>query len=492
MMQRSHRRAIATLAKGSLVAAALAAFTSPAVAQQTLRIGISGLPPEQGQIHASYGAVSVHTNMLFFDAMTNMNVDRSVHSGLAGSWENIDQTTWRFTLRPGVRFHNGKPLTAQQVVDNVAYMLSDEGKTKSASRQIEMASAVAIDDLTVEIKTKGPNPILHRQFAIMRVMEMGAFNDLGAEGFGRAPVGTGPFKVAEWGPDFVDATAFDNGWRKPRVAAARVVELPELASRVSALQTGQIDIAMTLAPDDIPRIEGAGHKVAISQTNNVMTMMLNITGNDVMKDLRVRQALNYAVNKKAFIEAIVGGRSPEASQPATRTVLGYSDTIKPYPYDPAKAKELLVEAGYGNGLTLVAETIVGQGEWRDMFQHIAGDLAQVGIELEIQAITRADLIAKILGRKKWEGAGFSMQYEGFPTADASRPLGTHSCSRPEKLRWICFEEISPLIEQANQEFDPTKREAMLQQAMKYYHDQASALYMYERVQIDGLAKNVEN
>jgi peptide/nickel transport system substrate-binding protein len=487
---------IRRLAGGCALTATAVGLTAlppePAVAQEkNLRVALVGLPNRQGIGHDAFGESTVNLISAFYDSITYNDLTGTVSPGLAVGWQAQGNDTWVVKLRPNVKFHNGRAFDAAAMVENIEFMLSEKGQIYSGTRNIiGVAGARAVDATTVEIKTKVPSPILPRMLAILFPMEIKAFTEMGADVFARQPVGTGAFRLTSYQPGKVEGVAFNNGWRAPKVQRISFNEIAEVPQRVQGLTSGQLDIALALGPDNIAQIQGAGGKLAIGPTNNTMTMMFNIVRPGPLQDVRVRQALNYAVNKEAFVKNVVRADTRVATQPSTSIMSGFDRTLQPYPYDPARAKVLLAEAGHGNGLKLSAEIITGIAEFSDMFQHIASDVKQVGVDLELKIISRPDLVSKMLGQKQWESDAFSMQYEGFPTNDAMRNMLNHSCMAFTRA-WNCFREIMPRIEAANGEFDLAKREELMRELMKFYRDQATALYMYERVQIDGLGRNVE-
>jgi peptide/nickel transport system substrate-binding protein len=248
----------------------------------------------------------------------------------------------------------------------------------------------------------------------------------------------------------------------------------------------------TVGPEAIDQIENAGGQVIVSPTHNIMTLMINSVREGPLQDVRIRQAMNYGVNKQVFIDTVLRGLVRAAGQPLKIGDVGYNPNVKPYPYDPEKAKQLLAEAGYPNGIKLTAEVVTSLGEFSSAQQHIASDLARVGIDLELKVITTPILIKKILNQQPWDGDAFSMQFESFPTGDGGRPMDTHSCNFFFDSRWICDKAIMPTIIAAGSEMDLKKRVALLQEAMQYYHDNALALFMYERAQFDAMSSNVKN
>ena len=489
------RRYCRSIGKG-LVSAAVAVFVtgliSSASAETVLRIAHNSFPSRLGNVHFAYAASEVIPNMAFFDSLTYTDEAGNVVPGLAISWKMAAPDTWVFKLRPDVKFQNGEAFNAAAVVADVDFLVSESGASARVNQQIspKLASARALDGLTVEIKTKAPNPILDRQVAIFRVVAPKYWADVGPDVFARRPIGTGSYKVANWGPDKIEAEAFGGGWRPPKIDKLEIIELPENASRVQGLNSGQIDIALTIGPDDRAAIEASGGSFVTSKTLSVLALMFNNVMEGPLRDARVRRALNYGVDKQAFIDQVLGGLTVPAGQPATRATNGYNPGVKPYPYDPQMAKQLLAEAGYADGLKLSAEIVTTVGEFSDAFQFISNELRKINVELELKIVTIPDLIGRILKRTPWEATSFSLQYEAYPTADAMRALGTHSCSY--FAAWYCDVGVQPAIEDANVETDLTKREQAVSEIMRRYHDEAAALYMHERVQFDGLSKRVRN
>ncbi|NQV80281.1 MAG: hypothetical protein HQ495_06980 [Alphaproteobacteria bacterium] len=485
---------------GAAVIAATVAFGAVPVAQaqeKVLRVAHFGFNPQKGRFEMAFGAQSTLPLMAFADSMTFLNKDGSVDPGLATSWEAKDQSTWVFKIREGVKFHNGAPMTADQVVKNVEFLINDEaGKTSISSRFLGLASAKKIDERTVEITTKTPNPILDRWFALFRIMDADYQKDVGIEGFTIKPIGTGPFKVTSWTGETMEAEKFADAWRPAKIDRLRIDSLTEVAARVSALQSGQVDIAWVLSPDDIPRLDASGHKVNITQIFDVVSFKFNTiperttADNAPILDRRVRRAINFAINRDQYVKEVLGGLTVAAGQSGASTVAGHQKDIKPYPYDPEQAKKLLAEAGYGDGLNLIMELIPTSTDYTNTSQFIADNLKRVGINLELRQIALADLLGKLRGQKPWDGHMWMGLVESFPTGDVMRPFATDSCSFFGAF--ICDKSIQPTIDAANSEFDKSKRAELVRKVVQHYHDEALISYMYERSVIDGLSPKVKN
>ncbi len=491
------KRLIAAGTALALGALAMGSAGTALAQEKTLRVAHFGFNPQKGRFEMAFGAQSTLPLMAFADSMTYLNPNGSVDPGLATSWEAKDDNTWVFKIRPGVKFHNGEAMTAEQVVKNVDFLINDEaGKTSISSRFLGLAGAKKIDDNTVEVSTTAPNPILDRWFALLRIMDADYQKDVGTEGFTLKPIGTGPFRVTSWTGETMVAEKFADAWRPAKVDRLEITALTETAARVAALQSGQVDIAWVLSPDDIARLDSEGMKVNITQIFDVISFKFNIiperttADNAPILDRRVRRAINYAINRKQYVEEVLRGLTVPAGQSAASTVAGYQDDIEPYPYDPEQAKRLLAEAGYGDGLDLVMELIPTSTDYTNTSQFIADNLAQVGINLELRQIALADLLGKLRGQKPWDGHMWMGLVESFPTGDVMRPFATDSCSFFGAF--ICDETIQPTITAANSEFDPAKRAELVRKVVKHYHDEALISYLYERSVIDGLSPKVKN
>lgn len=486
--------AIASLA----LAAALGLGTGIASAQEkTLRVAHYGFNPQKGRFEMAFGAQSTLPLMAFADSLTFLNPDGSVEPGLATSWEAKNPTTWVFKIRQGVTFQNGGPMTADQIVQNVSCLIEDDmGKTSISSRFLGLSGATKIDEETVEISTKAPNPILERWFALLRIMDADYQKDVGVEGFTLAPIGTGPFKVTSWSGETMEAVAYKDAWRPAKVDRLRIDALTEVAARVGALLSGQVDIAWVVSPDDIQRLESAGMKTVVTPIFDVVAFKFNIiperttVDNSPILDRRVRQAINYAINREQYVKEVLGGLTVPAGQSGSSRTAGHQKDIKPYPYDPGKAKQLLAEAGYGDGLDLIMELIATSTDYTNTSQFVADNLKQVGVNLELRQISLADLLGKLRGQKPWDGHAWMGLVESFPTGDVMRPFATDSCSFFGAF--ICDPSIQPTIESANTEFDQEKRAELVRKVVQHYHDEALISYMYERSIIDGLSPKVKN
>jgi peptide/nickel transport system substrate-binding protein len=356
--------------------------------------------------------------------------------------------------------------------------------------------------MTIEIETRVPNPIMMAELGIMKAMDMKHFADVGFDGYATKPVGTGPYKPVAWQRDRIQLESHRDGWRPGKVDKLTWLSLPEPAARTQAFQSNQIDIAMQVQFDNRQQVERAGGRLHSATVPSILTLMFQsnpeVKLDDRIRehvkpayDKRVRQALNHAVNRDEYLKTIIGdGVTVATGQPAPRSVRGYQPDIKPYAYDPAKARALLAEAGHGGGIKMFAEVVNNVSELNDTYLKVGEDLKKVGVDLEIKPITLADLIARSRAQKQIEGALFSFDMGAFPTMDMMRSINAlHSCNTQGK--WTCFAEIEPVIKDANAEFDLAKRDQLLRRIALFYHEQATSIFLHEQYQLDAISNKVQ-
>ena len=468
----------------------LPASSQPAWAQaDTLRVGTYGPPPGLGNPYKGGWRPGIYTWGAIFDRVTMVDAQGTAQPALATSWRNVNPNTWQFTLRQGVSFQNGEPFNAQAVAVTMAYLTSKEGNPPRGGRTFRGFSVKALDDYTLEVTTEKPNPIVPNVLAALHVFAPDAWTDLGDEDFTKSPVGSGPYRLVKWIGGQAVLEAFSGSWHAPAITHLEIIDLQEPAARLEALMSDQIDIMIGPAPDDIARIEAAGYAVFSGAASQTSMMALRYQGTNVhpaLTDKRVRQALNYAVDKESMARELFHNMRPPSGQPSTPASFGYDPSINPYPYDTEKAKRLLAEAGYPDGFSIVVEFYGDEG---DIYQQIAEDLAQVGVKAEVRSIVFQEAVKKAIGNL-WEGNAFRSIFSVLPEMDAIRSVFNSSCLRAKP--WFCGQEIMPLIEQANAEFDPDKRKALLQQILRWYHDEAPSIFLLDNPEINAINKRVQN
>jgi peptide/nickel transport system substrate-binding protein len=415
--------------------------------------------------------------------------DGSLEPGLALSAERKGPLAWRFALRPGVKFSNGKSFNADAVVAAVNYLVSPESTPDFVRNELPtMTGAKRIDDLTVEIYTAEPEPIFPRHTVGLLIVEPNAWKTLGREGFAKSPVGTGPFKVDTWETGKVRLSAFEGSWRAPKAARLELVEIPNRVSRVQAILSKQVDIALDLSPEDTGSLEGAGGKLISWSDGGVQGISFAVTRDGPFNDIRVRQALNYGVQKTQLVDQVLNGMTAATGQPGARTTFGHNPDIKPYPYDPDRAKKLLAEAGYSKGLSFTMDGTTASPAAETIYQVVATDLKKIGVDMRINIVPRIQFLTNLFGTGQYSDS-FAMFWGTQPSLDAVRAAKLHSCI--QKHAWYCDPTVTPLINEALTTADEKRGLQLRHDVMRHYHEQAPAIFLYETVLFAGLSAKAQ-
>lgn len=331
--------------------------------------------------------------------------------GLAQSWDiSKDGLTYTFRLRPNVKFHDGTPLTAEAVKFCFDRQLNDQGPFYATGTYPyvkgflgNVAGVEVVNPTTVQIRLKSPlTPFLqYLAHHSLYIYSPDALKKWGKD-IVKHPVGTGPFKLETWEPGVrVVLARNDQYWGgAPRVRQAIYVPIIEAQARLSAIKTGEIDLTMDVPPDSLQDLR-KDPDVVVAETNSsaVWYVALN-TRHPALKDKRVRQALNYAVQKEAIIRDILKGTAIVATTPLSPVYGPYHEdkTIR-YPYDPEKARALLKEAGFAGGFDVtffVPESGSGMQSPVEMGTVIQANLAAVGVRAKIQTMEWGAYLKKYL------------------------------------------------------------------------------------------------
>jgi peptide/nickel transport system substrate-binding protein len=465
----------------------------------TLRMAVLALPVTMGNPYSSLNAPTIYTWSAIFDGLTFVRQDGTLEPWLATSWKATSPTTWEFKLRDDVFFSNGEHFTADAVLNAVEYIKTPEAVTGSVAQMLNsIAGARVINDYTVEITTKTPNVMFPNEAASLRIVAPDHWRKLGPVAFARDPHGTGPYRTVSWEPAVVRMEAFEGSWRKPHFKKLEVYAVPDANQRVQGVISGRLDVILGSVPDAMERLEAEGHQwIQIPGGGIILfSFILNPDhpafgpANEPLMDVRVRRALNYAVNREAYIEALLNNTTRAPSQPATDGVFGYDPTLEPYPYDPEQAKALLAEAGYEDGFDLVIEVVTGtpipNGE--AIFQQVAEDIRAIGVRVELKTFAMAQYFNAI-HTGDFKGQGFMMDFPVAPQMDALRGLRLHSCLW--KSPWLCNADEQEMINAAMTAPDMEQRLALTQEIMRRYHEQAYMLYLFERVEYYGMRAGLE-
>jgi peptide/nickel transport system substrate-binding protein len=342
-----------------------------------------------------------------------------------------------------------------------------------------------IDPYTVRITTDAPNPTLLANLSFIWIIPREAREKVGAEGFGQQPIGTGPYRFVEFTRgDRLVLDANPTYWRgqvTPKRLTLRTVTDP--ATRVAELKTGGVQIIASPPAAQVNELQGGDTEVLALSGARLIMHSFNTTTKP-FDDVRVRQAANYAVDREAIVRSILDGHAELLHGPFSTSWLGYDPSIQPYSYDPAKAKQLLAEAGYPNGLDTVFSHSTGAFlKDREIAEVVASQLGQVGIRVRLVPTERAKI------QEDWVNGTFEgITSAQWPTSSDPDPM----------LGWTFYkrkghapdDQLNGLIDQSRRTLDPEQRKRVLQEFGRYVHEQAYWLFIHAQDDFSAKRKDV--
>lgn len=420
------KRFVAPLLAGLLATTALA---GSAFAAKDLVVGVpdnmTGLDPSNVNDTLSQSATRT-----MFQGLFGFDKDMKLIPLLAEGYDvNADATEYTYHLRRGVTFHDGTPFNAQAVKVNFDRLSNPENRLKRQSLLSMMREAVVVDDYTITLKLSQPFGALNNNLAHPGAMihSPKALETWGAE-VGRHPVGTGPYKFVSWEADTLKVEKNPTYWKPglPKVDTVTMKSVPENGSRIAMLQTNEAQFIYPLPPEMVKVVEANTGLSVIDAPSIIARYVAMNTMKKPFSDPRVRQALNYAVDKAAWAKVVYRGHAGPLDS-AIPGKLGYHvSQPQQYDFNIAKAKQLLADAGYPNGFEAEMFGRNSTNFIRGM-QFVQQQLAQVGVKLTVTPLEAGVEAAKVWSVQKPEEATVQMQYGGWSasTGDADwglRPL----------------------------------------------------------------------
>jgi len=333
-----------------------------------------------------------------FDSLIERADNMQLVPVLAQSYQNTGPREWSFKLRRGVKFHNGEPLTAETIRWNVQDAVRTDIKRDVTWQAFDHVDVV--DDYTFKFITKNPDPVLPQRLVRFFILPQQYYSRVGEQGFITRPIGTGPYRFVERAPDsYVKLQAFDDYWGQNaalRDVVFRIV--PDPATRLSALAAGEVDLITPLPPDQVKNVNGNSLTKAVWVGSDRIAYCQfwpeSPQGGRELRDKRVRQAINYAVNVDNIVKYVLNGLSTRIPTIFPHTTFAYDTSLKPYAYNPDKARALLREAGLPNGFSINMEVPANfiLPATNEVCQAMVGDLAKVGIKVNLKAVELGTMV----------------------------------------------------------------------------------------------------
>jgi peptide/nickel transport system substrate-binding protein len=410
---------------------------------------------------------------------------------LAESWEQVNPTTLRFKLRQGVNFHNGEEFTAEAVKMTAELFTAPESKFPVKSSMAVTREVRVADKYTVDYITEVPSRPLLRILSFQAMMSPRAMKELGAK-IATNPVGTGPYKFVEYIPgQHVLMEVNPHYWGpKPKSDRLKIRFIPENGTRLAALESGEVMMVTNVPPDAIKRLQGNPQlEMRTSVTNRIMFITLR-TDRPPWTDKRARQALNYAVDKEAITQSILGGLAPIAQAPLPPAVFGSHTGLQAYPYDPAKAKKLLAEAG-ATGATF--NLGVPNGRYlldKQIGEAIAGYLSEVGLKVNFDNPTWSSFVTEIskFDQAKYDGYFFGW---GVVTGEPDMLMREHFHSKFTRRNAYKNPEVDRLVDEAAESFDEAKVKAAYVRAQEIVWDECPWIFLHLQPDLNAVNKRLQ-
>lgn len=500
-----------------------AMFTLAAAAAISLGLGASAAKAEERVFKWAFqgDAQSLDPQGLFetftvgflsnvYEGLVLYDKDLQIVPALATDWEAIDDTTWRFNLREGVKFHNGNPFTADDVIFTWQRALTKGSQMKPTASKI--SDIKKIGDHQIEISTPGPLPTIARELAFLLIMDKewseanntteatdvkggdeGNYANLHANG-------TGPFRIVERQADVRTVfKLFDDYWGEiaGNVTTGIFTPVGENATRVAALISGELDLVYPVPVQDWPRLETSSGVKALSGAE-ARTIFLGmdqsrkellgsrVKGRNPFKDKRVRLAFAHGIDIDAINTKIMRNAAEPTGLMIAPQINGYEASLdRRWAYDPEKARALLAEAGYADGFSLKMDCPNDRYvNDEKICQAVVGMLAKIGVEVDLLAQTKSKFFGKILWSNDYDTSFYLLGWT--PTSiDVHNAISNLIVCRGAgtglfNVGGYCNAEVDRLAGVIASEIDPAKRAAAIKEAMRLHYDEVGHIPLHNQ------------
>ncbi len=433
--------------------------------------------------------VGISVRMNLFDSLVERDYDGKIVPGLATSWNVVDDKTIDFTLRQGVKFHNGQTMTADDVKASMDHQLDKSINAPSTSIFSNVQGIEVLDPQTVRLTMTRTDArifdLLANTFAVMPAQYI---KDAGVDGIIKHPIGTGPYMFVEWvKDDHLTLEANPNYWDgsykgKPQVKTIILRPVTDAATRLADLRSGAADMIMDVPTDQVAGLKAAGFNVVEKNTVQQDFVFLDTTKDTPLKSKEVRQALNYAIDKDSLVKDLLGGFATPLDGPVSSLVLGHNPSVKPYPYDTAKAKSLLAAGGVPNGFSIDMDVTSSTGS--TIGEAIAAQLGEIGVNVKLNVLETA------VYNDRWVKKSLDPMYFNRWSTFSDPALLDLLAGCKGYLSAFCDQDAQQYLDQGGSTLDQSKRDAAYQQAVKVLADDPFAIYLYQLESLTGTSSKV--
>ncbi len=417
---------------------------------------------------------------------------------LATAWKRLDDNTMQFTLRQNITFHNGEPFNADSVKYSILRPLDPKNNADARSTYTVIDRVDVVDPYTINVHTAKPDPaLLNRMTGFSMVQMAPKWTEANAEPGGvlKSANGTGPYKYVSWSPnqDFVVASNEQYWGGAPQIKNVRMKIIGEQATRVAALRSGEIHVAKDMPPEEVDGINKSGRQTARAVASNRVPYYTFEVRKAPVDNVKLRQAINYAVDWDAIIQGVLLGNGTRIATVLPPWTVGYDPSLKPYSYDPDKAKSLMKDAGFASGFDV--NIWYQQGRYmkdKEVAEAITQYLNKVGIRAK-GLLTDPSVLTQKSNALEEDGLIFASWGNWIFDADnilySRFSIETRDTVNNAKgASGIAYgnTQFNDLITQARYTIDSDKRNQLYAQAQKIFFEDAACLFMYNLTDIYGV------
>lgn len=477
------------LAASANATGAVALTSARADAGSTLTIGLNrftlGMDP--GFLK---GPATLVDNI--FDTLVERGPKLQLVPGLAVSWKNTSPRVWDFKLRRGVKFTNGEPFDASAVRFTIDRVLDPRNNAPTYSYISTVQGVKVVNRYEVQVITKQPDPLIPARFSRYptEIVPPKYAQKVGESGFATKPIGTGPYEVASFSSDNqVVMKANPNYWRgRPRIQTVVWKYIPEDSTMTAALASGAIDIADPLPLESVAQVRAAHAARAVVVGGTGFYMYLGLMSNEPPFDnVKVRQALNYAVDRATLAKVIEDGYAIPTLSLYRKQDFGYAGDPSGYAYDPAKAKQLLASAGYPNGFKTTLDVTSSYPNAVALGETIQQELAQIGVTVQVENVPSATYFQEVPQKK--QAPMYLLQWGSSQTLDAdSAVYPILACNQPYST--FCNPKMQKLLDDERSTLNQAKRKQDFAQIEKLAIQQAPLVFLFLRDDVYGIRGGV--
>jgi len=467
--------------------APLLALGGPAIAaDKILTVGAAVFPDSLRSGTSSFASLSLMTQTN--DLLVARDNKGDLHPALALRWETIDPLTVRFHLRQGVKFSDGVEFTADDVAFTINRVLDPAVAYAQAARISQVEKVVAVDKYTVDVKTKAVFPTLVRGLSDIIMEPKHYYEKVGPEKVAAHPIGTGPFIFKEWVPgDHYTLTVNKDYWGgAPKFDRLIIRTIPDGSTRIASLVTGESQIIEEVPIDLIGQVNSSGSAKVDSIST---TVGLVLTFDPTIKPFdnpKVREAFDYAIDKPLILKQILKGQGELLDgQVLTKGALGWNPDLKARPFDPAKAKQMLQDAGFDFSTPVPITTQNGKYvSDTDICNAVAGMLNKIGVKATVN-IVEGGVFQQMSNARKW-GPMHMVGWYNLGDADFAAVWYTQAGLR---TRWA-DPEYDKLFVAGRSTNDTAEREKIYHQMMTILHEQNPSIFLFGLPSLYGVSKDV--